>query len=239
MTEAQFDPVVGGTTLALFSDAKAGSLAYLSGSNLEAGLLSALYQAEMLAATAGVVPFVELGNGERGVAVLGGARDLLASAPEAVRTLYLAAHGAARQAQAHAREASPGVPLSARVDRALVMVQQSIGFPPLAVVVSVVVLGVAAIVASAWFAKGVAERIVQTHADDLRATYAIDQASKIAATQIAAGMTPDPNVWGVFKAAAQHESSAPIVAPAVALGGLALLAGSLFLPSFLHARGHA
>lgn len=238
MTAAQFDPVIGGTTLALFGEAK-GPIAYLSGPNLQAGLLSALYQAEMLAASAGVVPFFDAGNGEKGVAVLGGARDKLANAPESVRTLYLAAHGAARQAQAHAREASPGVPLSARVDRALVMLQQSISFPPLAVVVVVTVLGVAAIVSAAWFGKGVAERIVQTHADDLRATYAIDQASKIAATQIAAGQTPDPGVWEVFKTAAAREASAPVLVPAVALGGLALLAGALFLPSLQPARGHA
>lgn len=222
--QAEFDPLAGAAALASFGMAK-GNLAYLSGQNLRAGLLASLYSAEMLAATAGVVPFFDLGNGEKGVAVLGGARDKLASAPEAVRVIYLAAHGAARQAQAHAREASSNVPLPQRTDRVLATVQQSqsIGALPLAVLAVVIVIGVAGVVATAWFAKGVVEKIVQTHADDLRASYAVDQAAKLAAAQIAAGQPVDPGVWEVLKTAAQREASAPSIVPWIALGGVGLL----------------
>jgi hypothetical protein len=215
--QAQYDPGAGAAALASFGGAK-GNLAYLSGQNLRAGLLASLYSVEMLAATAGVVPFLEL-DGVKGVAVLGGARDKLASAPESVRTIYLAAHGAARQAQAHAREASSSVPLSQRTDGALATVQQSIGVVPLAVVVVVTVIGVAGIVATAWFAKGVAEKIVQTHADDLRASYAVDQASKLAMAQIAAGQPVDPGIYEVLKAAAKKEQEAPFTIPAWAFLG--------------------
>jgi hypothetical protein len=227
-TQIQYDPVVGAAALATFGGAK-GNLAYLSGQNLKAGLLASLYSAEALAATAGVVPWFDLGNGEKGVAVLGGARDKLASAPESVRTIYLAAHGAARQAQAHAREASSGVPLSQRTDGALATVQ-SIGAIPLVVVAVVTVIGVAGVVATAWFAKGVVERIVQTHADDLKASYAVDQASKLAMAQIAAGQPVDPGVYEVLKAAAKKEQDAPFTVPAWALVGATGIVVALFWP---------
>lgn len=222
--QAEFDPLAGAAALASFGMAK-GNLAYLSGQNLRAGLLASLYSAEMLAATAGVVPFIDLGNGEKGVAVLGGARSKLASAPESVRTIYLAAHGAARQAQAHAREASSSVPLPQRTDRVLATVQQSqsIGALPLAVIAIVIVIGVAGVVATAWFAKGVVEKVVQTHADDLRASYAVDQAAKLAAAQIAAGLPVDPGVWEVLRTSAQREATAPSLVPWIALGGVGLL----------------
>jgi hypothetical protein len=220
LLQAQFDPVAGAAALATFNGAS-GVRAYLSGQNLRAGLLSALYSAEMLAATAGVVPWFDLGDGQKGVAVLGGARSKLASAPESVRTIYLAAHGAARQAQAHAREASSGVPLSQRTDGSLATVQQAVGALPLVAVVVVTVIGVAAVCASAWFAKGVVEKIVQTHADDLRATYAVDQAAKLAMAQIAAGQPVDPGVYAVLQAAAKKEAEAPALIPTWAIAGAA------------------
>jgi hypothetical protein len=218
--QAQFDPIAGAAALASFNGAT-GNLAYLSGENLRAGLLAMLYSAEMLAATAGVVPWFDLGNGQKGVAVLGGARSKLASAPESVRTIYLAAQGAARQAQAHAREASPGVPLSQRTDGTLATVQNSVGAIPLVLAVVVTVIGVAGVIAAAWFAKGVVEKIVQTHADDLRATYAVDQAAKLAMAQIAAGQPVDPGVYTVLQEAAKKEASAPALVPTWAIAGVA------------------
>ncbi len=227
--QVDFDPVSGAAALAAFGQAQ-GNLAYLSGQNLRAGCLASLYSAEVLAATAGVVPFFDLGNGEKGVAVLGGARDKLASAPESVRTIYLAAHGAARQAQAHAREASAAIPLSQRIDGALAVVQTgaAIGALPLVAVIVITVLGVAAIVAGAWFAKGVVEKVVQTHADDLRASYAVDQAAKLATLQIASGQPVDPGVYEVLKAAATKEQQSTTIVPALCVGavgvaGVALL----------------
>lgn len=228
-----FDPIAGAASLALFSNAPAGRLAFLSGQHLRDGLLSTLASAEIMAATAGLVPWFDAGNGEKGVAVLGGARDKLANAPESVRTIYLAAHGAARQAQAHARDVSSAPLLSQRVDGALAQVDQGVGVLPLAAVIVVSVIGVAAVVATAWFAKGVVERVVQTHGDDIRSAYAVDQAAKLATQQIAAGQQVDPGVWQVLQAAAKREQEAPLTAPLWIAGGVGLVVvGGLLFASW-------
>src|SRR6185436_12182274 len=148
---------------------------------------------------AGLVPWFQLPGGQRGVATIGAAREKLSDAPEGVRVIYLAAHGAARSAQAHARTSQGGE----RIDGALAALQNlpalpvQIGdFGVTAIVLTV--MGVAAICATAWFAKGTVEKLVQTHADDLRASYAADTAAKIAAAQIAAGQPVSPETWSIL-----------------------------------------
>src|SRR5689334_20055380 len=174
----QFDPVRGALALGTFSSA-VGTSAAIGGRNLREGLLQSLVPAEIMAAAAGLVPWFQLPGGQRGVAVVGAARAKIASASEPVRTIYLGAHGAARSAQAHARASSAS---SDRIDGALAALQN---LPPLPIQIGdfgvtaivLTVMGVAAICATAWFAKGTVEKLVQTHADDLRASYAADTAA--------------------------------------------------------------
>jgi hypothetical protein len=229
---AEFDPALGALALGQFQTAPdSGSPAYLSGKNLREGLLSSLFTAEMLAASAGVVPWYDLGGGQRGIAVLGAARERIDQAPESVRTIYLAAHGAARQAQANARGAASGLDLRVRTDGGLAKVTGSgelgdIGAFPLVFVV----LGVAAIVAAAWFAKESVGTMVQTRGANLRASYAADTAAKIAMAQIAAGQQVDPSVYGMLGELATSEKSAPTVLPLVLIaGGVGLVGGAAWL----------
>jgi len=231
MTEQQvsYDPLLGAASLATFGTVAPEGVAVLSGKSLREGLLASLWTAELLAATAGLVPFVQLPGSVRGVAVLGAARDKLAQAPEAVRVIYLAAHGAARQAQAHAQKSAP-VSITGRLDGPIAMAQAAgnpigdIGdFGATAIILTV--LGVAAICATAWFAKGAVEQIIQTHADDLRATYAADTAAKLAMAQIAAGQPVDPSVWQVLQGVAQRETRDSMLAPGLLIGSAAVGAG--------------
>jgi hypothetical protein len=231
----QYDPVLGALAVGQFQHAPEDGRAVLSGRNLRAGLLATLWQAELLAAQAGVVPWFPLGDGQRGVAVVGAARERLARAPDAVRVIYLATHGAARQAQSHAR-GSDVTELALRTDRDLAKAQRA-GIGGIdAIPVALVVLGIAAIVAGAWFAKGSVEKLIQTRGEDLRASYAADTAAKLAMAQIAAGMPVDPSVWQVLKGIATRETAEPFLAPALAVGGLALVAGAAAV--VIHRRAH-
>ncbi len=229
--QAQYDPILGAASLLTFGQVPADGVAVLGGKNLREGLLASLWQAELLAAQAGVVPFIEIPGSGKGVAVLGAARAKLATAPEAVRVIYLATHGAARQAQAPAQKSAP-VALTQRADAVLAAVQMAGG--PIgdigdfgATLIVLTVLGVAGIVAGAWFAKGTAEVIVQTHAEDLRATYAADTAAKLAMAQIGAGQPVDPSVWEVLKGVASRESKDSLLAPGIVVGAAAVGVGLL------------
>jgi len=229
--QTQFDPLLGAATLQTFQNVAPGGVAVLSGRNLREGLLASLVSAELLAAQAGLVPFIQLPGSQRGVAVLGAAREKIDQAPEPVRVIYLAAQGAARQAQSHAHKSGP-VTITARVDGPIAQLQalgQPIGdigdFGITAIVLTVI--GVAAVCATAWFAKGVVEQIIQTRADDLRATYAADTAAKLAMAQIAAGQPVDPSVWETLKGVAQRETRDNLLAPGLLVGAGVVGAGVL------------
>lgn len=222
--QTQYDPILGAASLATFGQVAEGGVAVLSGKALREGLLSSLWTAELLAAQAGIVPWFQLPGGGRGVAVLGGAREKIDGAPESVRTIYLAAQGAARSAQAHAQRSSP-VSIPYRIDRASSAPTTIGDFGVTAIVLTVI--GVAAVCATAWFAKGVVEQIIQTHADDLRATYAADTAAKLAMAQIAAGQPVDPSVWKTLGKVAQRETTDNVLAPGLVIGGAALAAGAV------------
>jgi hypothetical protein len=227
--QTQYNPVLGLASLATFGAVAPGGVAVLSGKNLREGLLASLWTAEILAGQAGLVPLFPIPGQGNGVAVLGAAREKIAHAPEAVRVIYLATHGAARQAQSHAQTSAP-VSVAFRAD-APVAAKQLSGTPIGdigdfgASVVVLTVLVVAAIAGTAWFAKGTAEQIIQTRADDLRATYAADTAAKLAMAQIAAGQPVDPSVWATLKGVAARESRDNLIAPGLLLGGAAVGAG--------------
>lgn len=219
--QAAYDPILGASALASFGVVGANQNATLSGKSLREGLLASLWTVELLAAQAGLVPWIQIPGQGRGVAVLGAARERLDHADEAVKTIYLAAHGAARQAQSHARISKSSTPEGAAALDAHAI--SEIGdFGVTAIVLTV--MGVAAICATAWFAKGVVEQIVTTHGDDLRATYAADTAAKLAMAEIAAGQPVDPSVWSTLAGVASREKKDSLVAPGIIVGGVAAAA---------------
>src|SRR6267142_4064788 len=214
--QASYDPVLGASALASFASVAPSSAAVLSGKSLREGLLASLWTAELLAASAGLVPWIQIPGQGRGVAVIGAAREKIDQAPESVRTIYLSLHGSARQAQSHARASSPVSVADQRLLDAHAI--GDIGdFGVTAIVLTVI--GVAAICAAAWFAKGVVEQIVTTHGDDLRATYAADTAAKLAMAQIAAGQPVDPSVWTTLSGVAKREEKDALLAPGLLIGG--------------------
>src|SRR4051812_8228141 len=217
--QASFDPVLGASALASFGLVGSDSAAVLSGKSLREGLLASLWTAELLAAQAGIVPWFQIPGMGRGVAVVGAAREKIDGASEPVKTIYLAAHGAARQAQSHARPSkSTSAAGSALLDSHAV--SETGDFGVTAIILTV--MGVAAICATAWFAKGVVEQIVTTHGDDLRASYAADTAAKLAMAQIAAGQPVDPSVWSTLSGVASREKKDSLLAPGLVVGGVAV-----------------
>lgn len=217
--QTHYDPVLGAAAQGTFALAPAGGAVRVGSGALREGLLCSLWSAELMAAAAGLVPYFQVG-GQKGVAVLGGARSRLSKASEGVRTIYLAAHGAARQASAHARLVSG--------EQAYV---GDIGDFGVSVVITVI--GVAAVVATAWFAKGAVEKLLETRAEDIRASYAANTAAGIAAAELASGKDVSPEVWSILKGVADRERTDGWMPYALAGGGAIVLGAGLFA---LHQR---
>jgi hypothetical protein len=201
----------------------------LQGKNLREGLLATLVKAELLAASAGIVPFVPLGNGERGVLAVGAARSKLKRTDPAVRTVYLACHGAARRANAFARPSSGegtriDTPEGFVTEVAREIVPAGIGVIAVPVLVVMTVLGVAAMITGAWYALKQKEKDVELESDKARAAASAGSLADIARTQIAAGMPVDPAIVEGLREMAKKESASSWAGP-VALGvvGAAML----------------
>lgn len=253
-----YGPVRGAAvTAALMAlpDDAVGSVALLGG-QLREGALTTLLRAELLAAQAGIVPFVDLGPPlGKGVVTVGGAREKLSDAnlagltglggafltnnPTAkatdaderfarlkdVRTVYLAAHGAVRRGGAFARPAADATPRIAGHDLMGIELEQrieSLGIVPV-VVVALVVMGVAAIAATAWWAVKYKERDVELELDKARALASTGTLSDLARAQIASGQPVDPNIIAALTELGRREAKANW-APAVALGAAGAVA---------------
>jgi hypothetical protein len=234
VTQFSFDVAAGNAALASFGLA-VNERTRIAGQSLQGGCMAALLEAEWMAASAGVVPFYELPDGRKALIQIGAARERLDTAPESVRTLYLAAHGSARLSHLYATDANRSAGVGS-VD--LLYTHAGIGVLPLAIIVALTVTGVAAICAGAWYAKEATEKIVETRGDYLRSTYAVNQASVIASAALAAGQPIPDGVWRVFGEAAHVEKQAPSSGAPWLLGGIGIGAVALGA-AFIYGGHHA
>ena len=197
----------------------------LPGAMLSHGLMGTCVSAELLAAQAGLVPFVTLTDGTKGVANVGGAREAVEAAgydKASVRALYLGTHGGVRRVHATVKRAAPDAPLTFGAAHAGA---PNIGFIPIAVYLTVV--GVAAIVAGAWYASSTAAARATVDGENARQLARIDAASKLAMTELQTTGRVSRDTWDFLKHEADAEASKASllgkVPPAALLGGAAAL----------------
>lgn len=214
------DPARAGSALLTFAAAQGPSLR-MGGSDFAQGLEGALTGVELLAAEAGVIPYVTLEDGTKGVVNVGGARDIISNRARwanasrisssdalAVQTLYLAAHGSARQAHGSSRVLSS--------------VDAPIGFLP---VVPLVVLGVAAIIATAAYATLTKQTQIECDAANARAAAAVKASTDLGMAALTAGQPIPDGVWQTFQTIAHTEAHSGWWRPYALAGGVAAAAG--------------
>jgi hypothetical protein len=175
--------------------------------------MGALLQAELLAADAGVVPYFTLADGTKGILTVGAARERIDSAPDDVRTIYLATHGIVRSTHAMAKPWDGSAPsLGCACD------DLELGVLPLWIVA---VLGVAAIVATAAYL--IHHDTIEMEGRNLRATAATSAIAALAREQLAATGQIDPSIWDSLRSIAEAEAGSswvPLTIAGVALAGI-------------------
>jgi hypothetical protein len=194
-TTFSFDPVVSADALERMARAPDGTVA-IDGTQWAQGAMGALMRAEFLAASAGVVPWITLDDGTRAIINVGAARDVIDKAPEGVRTLYLATHGLVRQTHARAFVWDGQTPMLQAAD-------DELGALPVVAVV-VIVLGVAAILATA--AYFIHKDTIEVDGRNLRTTSILSGTLDLARTQYEATGKIDPGLYGVLQQLAANEA---------------------------------
>lgn len=234
-TQFPFQPDKG--TLALTLMAASPPTLIMTGPLYAQGLISSLVAAEWLAAQCGVVPFVEI-EGQRGIAQVGGARVRMQSETppdgvppelyEGVRTIYLAAHGAARRAtNATTISTTPANPLAE--------MPPPIGAIPVAVWIACV--AIAAVIAGAKYASDAVQESIRVDGETARANARMKLLSDAASKVFDATGTIPREFWEGVAGEAHAEAAKPgkpvdwFFAGGVALGLGALgTAAYVFLP---------
>jgi hypothetical protein len=198
----EFDTTRARAALARMARAGDGALA-MDGEDWAQGAMAALLDAEFLAAEAGVVPWITLPTGERGLLTVGAARESIAGAPEDVRTIYLATHALVRSTHAQAQPWAGSAPmlrgLGARPSSAL-----ALGDPTGGLIIALTVIAIAAIVGTAWYFTR--KETIQVEGRNVRTTAIAAEVANLAREQLAQGGKIDPEVWGVFKSIADAET---------------------------------
>lgn len=236
------DPTVGGTVLAEINAAAAnmapaGTLV-TRGVDWGDALLMNMFAAEWLAAQAGVIPMVDLGAGDVGVLAIGAARKLIKSPDKwdmkpglftanasgtvgihetdvaAVQRVYLGAYGATRRAHALTYPLA-----SSAAPQGLAPAAIQIGQAP-AVLLTIGVLGVAAVIAGAWYLASATENWIRVRNEEALAMAKTGAIASAARQQIAAGQAPS----ALDKLSEVHLTSEPgMSAGWYVAGGLAIL----------------
>lgn len=234
-----YAPTVGATALDVVFGGASDSRApvALASRTLRDGLLAACVRAELLAAQAGVVPWVELPGGERGVAVIGGARAKIAGAPDDVRLPYLAVHGATTYASAAAVR---GRSDDERIDHVPGIeglcpscAGDTIGNP---IVIGLVVVGVVAAIATAWWAHDRSLEVVRTEGQSLRAAQSTAALADLARGQLATTGRIDPSLVESIAGLGRAESREGWAVP-LAIGVVGTTAAGLAVWGFLRRGG--
>ncbi len=212
-TTFEFDPSAASSALARLASAPDdASPVAIAGDEWAQAAMGALLQAELLAADAGVVPYLTLPDGTKGIVTVGAARERIDAAPEDVRTIYLATHGIVRSTHAMAKPWSGSAPPLGSVREDL-----EIGLVPVWVLV---VLGVAAIIATATYF--IHHDTIEVEGKNLRATAATSAIAGLARDQLAKTGKIDPEIWESLRDIADAErgrSWLPVTIAGVALAG--------------------
>ena len=222
----EFDNTRARAALARMARAGDGALA-IDGEDWTQGALAALLDAEFLAAEAGVVPWITLPNGERGLVAVGAARESIAGAPDDVRTIYLATHALVRSTHAMAKPWGGTTPHLAsfappRVSAAsLLRTSAALGDPTGGLIIALTVIAIAAIVGTAWYFTR--KETIEVDGRNVRTTAIASQVANLAREQLAQSGRIDPEVWGVFKSIAESETRQTWIP--LALGGVVVLGG--------------
>ncbi len=215
----EYDNAKGRAALARMARAGDGALA-IDGEDWTQGAMAALLDAEFLAAEAGVVPWITLPTGERGLVTVGAARESIAHAPEDVRTIYLATHALVRSTHAQAKPWDGAIPrlngLGAQRSAAL-----ALGDPTGGILIALTVIAIAAVVGTAWYFTR--RETIQVEGRNVRTTAIASEVANLAREQLATNGQIDPEVWGVFKSIAESETEQTWIPWAV--GGVALVGG--------------
>lgn len=224
-TSFGYDPVAGAAALASFALADQSTpYVAMGGAKLQMGLMALLLDAELTAADAGLVPWVQLDDGSKGVFTVGAARDAIDTAPPGVKTLYLATHGVVRRAHNEVRPLSPGM---GAVQMITSHTEDGIGDIGLIPVVALVVLGVAAIVAGAYYATSATEKLIETRSTELKYAAKLEAMHKLAGPLIAAGQPLPPGFLEEFGDFSEKEKARDAF-PYLWAGGAALAAGGIY-----------
>ncbi len=234
--EYGYQPSESSRVLGSLSVLPAAGRSLVNGSSLAQAQMGALVSAELLAAQAGVVPWITLPDGTKGVLAIGSARDRIDRAPPAVRDLYVASHEATH---AITIRATSGVAQSPQIARwspnMLALTERPIGFIPVAVYLTV--LGVAALVAGAWYAAEASRATVTAENARLVQLAQVDASTRLAFTQLATTGTISQDLSkNLDPALVQANVNAGGPLPAwlpLAVGGVAVAGTALYL----HRRG--
>ena len=194
-TTFEFDPSAAADALERMGNAPDGIVA-IDGTQWAQGAMGALMRAEFLAASAGVIPWVTLEDGTQAIASIGAARDVIDRAPESVQTLYLATHGIVRQTHAKALVWDGQTPMLQAGD------DLEMGLAPL--VVAVLVLGVAAILATAAYL--VHRDTIEVEGRNVRTTSILSTTLELARKQLEQTGKIDPALYDVFRDLASAEA---------------------------------
>jgi len=210
----------------------------MAGHDLLDGAGFSLLKAEFLAAQAGVVPFMTLPGGGKGVMTVGGAlaaRDDAWPQPE-LKTLYLLNHKGAAALHSSTNKARVGTPPltipatspSQAQDMALFYDQVGAGaanlgvVPPVAWLV-VAAVGILATMAASYYATRTKLEEIQVDAALAKHQYAVGNLTDLAQQQLATTGKIDPALIGAIKNTGSD--SAWLLWPYIAIGAGALIAG--------------
>lgn len=222
----EYNRALGALTLDRMRRAPPGVIT-MAGNEWAQGAMHALISAELLAAQAGVVPWFEMPDGTRGVLTIGAARERIHTAPEDVRTLYLATHALVRSTHASAAPASGDAPELAGMD-------EDLG-EPMTLMVALTVVAIAAIIGTAWYFTSRSK--IEVEGRNVRTTALAGEASRLGFAQLERTGRIDPGVWEVFKSIAETEAGGAWVP--VALAGIAVVGGVGGLVAWRHWKGAA
>jgi hypothetical protein len=226
-TSFEWDQGRGTLVLNAFAAAPDGAQA-LDPHDFTQAAMTALVAAELLAASAGIVPYVPVtaadGTQTNGVINIGAARNTIYLADPATRTGYMATQVACAKAQGIAVDAATTTP-----SLAVPAAESGVQVPLL---VPLVVIGIAAILAGAAYLAYTSGKQIEVAGQNLRAIYAAKIWNDTAKNAIDKGITLPSSFWGALGPIVNgpNETATPWWKPAAIAGGLiATVTGGVLL----------
>jgi len=234
-----WNPTVGWAVATRFKQAPPkGTVVYDRGEDLFQGLMTTGIQAELLAAHLGVIPWITLPNGQKGILTVGGAMKKLADpawdAEPGAKNVYRAIHENAHRVKASLGQPSPGVltEWQAATPTDLVLPQGPMGAPDLSEVqelphwaIAVIVLGAFASLAAAYV-TGRYHQQAAADAGSLKDQGALFTVAQALSNKIAAGKKITPEEEKILRVLAQRKPPNPSRYGAYMLAGGLVVGGA-------------